>query len=80
MEHVLGCSLTLGWVMQRSGGWAWGGGNATTMSGALSALGDSGWLVHCHTVLIGAAWIAARIALDGASVLVHCRYVMLYPC
>jgi myotubularin-related protein 1/2 len=64
----------------RSGGWAWGGGNATTMSGALSALGDSGWLVHCHTVLIGAAWIAARIALEGASVLVHCRYVMLYPC
>ncbi|KAH8966590.1 hypothetical protein BDL97_03G033800 [Sphagnum fallax] len=56
----------------RSGGWAWGGGNATTMSGALSALGDSGWLVHCHTVLIGAAWIAARIALEGASVLVHC--------
>lgn len=46
----------------------------TSMAGAVAALGDSGWLMHCHTILTGAAWIAARITLEGASVLVHCRY------
>jgi myotubularin-related protein 1/2 len=36
------------------------------------ALGDSGWVMHIHSILAGSAWIAARIALQGASVLVHC--------
>eukprot|EP00249_Psilotum_nudum_P023915 c29027_g2_i1 orf=103-2715(-) len=56
----------------RSGGLAWGGGNLSSMSAAVSALGDSGWLMHVHSVLAGATWIAARVALEGASVLVHC--------
>ncbi|MCO5560846.1 hypothetical protein L7F22_014466 [Adiantum nelumboides] len=56
----------------RSGGLAWGGGNLSNMAAAVSALGDSGWLVHVHNVLAAAAWVAARIALEGASVLVHC--------
>ncbi|KAJ7530943.1 hypothetical protein O6H91_14G025600 [Diphasiastrum complanatum] len=42
------------------------------MTAAVSALGDSGWLMHAHGILAGAAWIAARISLEGASVLVHC--------
>ncbi|KAJ7530934.1 hypothetical protein O6H91_14G025600 [Diphasiastrum complanatum] len=56
----------------RSGGWGWGGGNLSSMTAAVSALGDSGWLMHAHGILAGAAWIAARISLEGASVLVHC--------
>lgn len=56
----------------RSGGLAWGGGNLSSMSAAVSALGDSGWLMHVHNVLAGAAWVAARITHEGASVLVHC--------
>ncbi|KAI5067482.1 hypothetical protein GOP47_0018010 [Adiantum capillus-veneris] len=56
----------------RSGGLAWGGGNLSNMAAAVSALGDSGWLVHVHNVLAAAAWVAARIALEEASVLVHC--------
>ncbi|KAH7315907.1 hypothetical protein KP509_21G070100 [Ceratopteris richardii] len=56
----------------RSGGLAWGGGNLSNMAAAVSALGDSGWLSHVHNVLAAAAWVAARIDLEGASVLVHC--------
>ena len=43
------------------------------MSASVSTLGDSGWLIHVQSVLAGAAWIAARIAKESASVLVHCR-------
>lgn len=56
----------------RNGGWTWGGGHVSSMSASVSALGDSGWLMHIHSVIAGSAWIAARIALEGASVLVHC--------
>ena len=47
------------------------------MSAAVSALGDSGWLVHVHNVLAAASWVAARVDLERASVLVHCRFVFL---
>ncbi|KAK3228421.1 hypothetical protein Dsin_000302 [Dipteronia sinensis] len=56
----------------RHGGWTWGGGNLSSMSASVSTLGDSGWLIHVQSVLAGSAWIAARIALESASVLVHC--------
>ncbi|XP_031484297.1 phosphatidylinositol-3-phosphatase myotubularin-1-like isoform X2 [Nymphaea colorata] len=56
----------------RNGGWTWGGGNLSSMSASVSTLGDSGWLIHVHSVLAGSAWIAARVALESASVLVHC--------
>ncbi|KAJ4805511.1 Myotubularin [Rhynchospora pubera] len=56
----------------RNGGSTWGGGNLSSMSGSASTLGDTGWLTHVQNVLSGAAWIAARIALESASVLVHC--------
>ncbi|KAL5069197.1 hypothetical protein RYX36_020084 [Vicia faba] len=56
----------------RHGGSIWGGGNLSSMSASVSTLGDSGWLLHIHNVLAGAAWIAARIAMEKASVLVHC--------
>ncbi|KAJ4851573.1 Carrier protein, mitochondrial [Turnera subulata] len=56
----------------RNGGWTWGGGNLSSMSASVSTLGDSGWLIHVQSVLAGSAWIAARIALESASVLVHC--------
>lgn len=58
---------------QRHGGWTWGGGNLSSMSASVSTLGDSGWLIHVQSILAGSAWIAARIALESASVLVHCR-------
>ncbi|GKV34261.1 hypothetical protein SLEP1_g42646 [Rubroshorea leprosula] len=57
----------------RHGGWTWGGGNLSSMSASVSTLGDSGWLIHVQSVLAGSAWIAARIAKESASVLVHCR-------
>lgn len=44
------------------------------MSASVSTLGDSGWLIHVQSVLAGSAWIAARVALESATVLVHCRY------
>lgn len=44
------------------------------MSASVSTLGDSGWLLHVQNVLAGAAWIAARVHMEKASVLVHCRY------
>ncbi|KAK1396560.1 phosphatidylinositol-3-phosphatase myotubularin-1 [Heracleum sosnowskyi] len=56
----------------RHGGSTWGGGNLSSMSASVSTLGDSGWLIHIQNVLAGSAWIAARVALDSASVLVHC--------
>ncbi|GKU91610.1 hypothetical protein SLEP1_g5463 [Rubroshorea leprosula] len=56
----------------RHGGWTWGGGNLSSMSASVSTLGDSGWLIHVQSVLAGSAWIAARIAKESASVLVHC--------
>lgn len=59
--------------LQRHGGWTWGGGNLSSMSASVSTLGDSGWLIHVQSVLAGSAWIAARIAMESASVLVHCR-------
>ncbi|VFQ68161.1 unnamed protein product [Cuscuta campestris] len=56
----------------RHGGWTWGGGNLSSMSASVSTLGDTGWLIHIQSVLAGSAWIAARVALESASVLVHC--------
>ncbi|KAJ4978295.1 hypothetical protein NE237_009075 [Protea cynaroides] len=56
----------------RNGGWTWGGGNLSSMSASVSTLGDSGWLIHVQNVLAGSAWIAARVALESSSVLVHC--------
>ncbi|XP_047310474.1 phosphatidylinositol-3-phosphatase myotubularin-1-like [Impatiens glandulifera] len=56
----------------RHGGSTWGGGNRSSMSESVSTLGDSGWLIHVQNVLAGSAWIAARVALESASVLVHC--------
>ncbi|XP_071732987.1 phosphatidylinositol-3-phosphatase myotubularin-1-like isoform X2 [Rutidosis leptorrhynchoides] len=56
----------------RNGGWTWGGGNLSSMSASVSTLGDSGWLIHIQNVLAGSAWIAARVAIESASVLVHC--------
>lgn len=56
----------------RNGGWTWGGGNLSSMSASVSTLGDSGWLNHVQSVLAGSAWIAARVALESSSVLVHC--------
>ncbi|PON60686.1 Myotubularin family [Parasponia andersonii] len=56
----------------RHGGWTWGGGNLSSMSASVSTLGDSGWLIHIQSILAGSAWIAARVALESASVLVHC--------
>ncbi|XP_021625713.1 phosphatidylinositol-3-phosphatase myotubularin-1 isoform X2 [Manihot esculenta] len=56
----------------RHGGWTWGGGNLSSMSASVSTLGDTGWLIHVQSVLAGSAWIAARVALESASVLVHC--------
>ncbi|KAJ6892549.1 phosphatidylinositol-3-phosphatase myotubularin-1 isoform X1 [Populus alba x Populus x berolinensis] len=56
----------------RHGGWTWGGGNLSSMSASVATLGDSGWLIHVQSVLAGSAWIAARVALESASVLVHC--------
>ncbi|XP_022938924.1 phosphatidylinositol-3-phosphatase myotubularin-1-like isoform X1 [Cucurbita moschata] len=56
----------------RHGGWTWGGGNLSSMSASVSTLGDSGWLIHVQSVLAGSAWIAARVALEKATVLVHC--------
>ncbi|GLT66746.1 hypothetical protein SLA2020_390970 [Shorea laevis] len=56
----------------RHGGWTWGRGNLSSMSASVSTLGDSGWLIHVQSVLAASAWIAARIDIESASVLVHC--------
>ncbi|KAK9190224.1 hypothetical protein WN943_018826 [Citrus x changshan-huyou] len=42
------------------------------MSASVSTLGDNGWLIHVQRILAGSAWIAAQIAIESASVLVHC--------
>ena len=47
------------------------------MSASVSTLGDSGWLIHVQSVLAGSAWIAARVAMESSSVLVHCRFGFL---
>ncbi|CAF2360736.1 unnamed protein product [Brassica rapa] len=56
----------------RHGGWTWSGGNLSSMSASVSLLGESGWLSHIQSILAGVAWIAARVAMESASVLVHC--------
>lgn len=56
----------------RHGESTWGGGNLSSMSASVSTLGDTGWLNHIQSLLAGSAWIAARIAMESASVLVHC--------
>lgn len=47
------------------------------MSASVSTLGESGWLIHVQSILAGSAWIAARVHLESASVLVHCRFFLL---
>ncbi|CAN8257158.1 unnamed protein product [Cochlearia groenlandica] len=54
----------------RHGGSTWG--NLSSMSASVSLLGESGWLSHIQSILAGVAWIAARVAMESASVLVHC--------
>ena len=49
------------------------------MSASVSLLGESGWLSHIQSILAGVAWIAARVAMESASVLVHCRLAILRP-
>ncbi|KAL5569526.1 hypothetical protein UlMin_026101 [Ulmus minor] len=56
----------------RHGASIWGGGNLSSMSASVTVLGESGWLTHVQSVLAGSAWVAARVALESASVLVHC--------
>ncbi|XP_039133486.1 LOW QUALITY PROTEIN: phosphatidylinositol-3-phosphatase myotubularin-1-like [Dioscorea cayenensis subsp. rotundata] len=56
----------------RNGERTWSGGHLSSMSASVSSLGESGWLIHVQNVLAGSAWIAARVALESASVLVHC--------
>lgn len=56
---------------QRNRGSTWGGGNLNSMTSFSSTLGE--WLNHIQNILVGASWIAAQIAEEAASVLVHCR-------
>ncbi|CAI5505314.1 unnamed protein product [Closterium sp. Naga37s-1] len=56
----------------RSGTGGWTGGSVSGTSQVVAALMDSCWLQHCHSLLSGAVFIAAQIALQGNSVLVHC--------
>ena len=65
-----GCAV---WVFQRSGGSGWAGGAVSSSAQAAAALGDTGWLQHLHTLLAGAAYIAALVSKEATSVLVHCR-------
>lgn len=67
--------MNIGNELQRNNVGTWAGGNQSSMSASVSALGDSGWLMHIHSVLAGSAWIAALVAVEGASVLVHCRFI-----
>lgn len=73
MLLIFACVISHVDALQRHGGSTWGGGNLSSMSASVATLGDSGWLIHVQNVLAGSAWIAARVALDSASVLVHCR-------
>lgn len=58
---------------QRNRGSTWGGGNLNSMTSFSSTLGE--WLNHIQNILVGASWIAAQIAEEAASVLVHCRFL-----
>eukprot|EP00897_Mesotaenium_endlicherianum_P001012 jgi/Mesen1/10911/ME000095S10243 len=60
----------------RSGRGSWAGGS-TSSAGAAQSLQDTCWLQHVHALLAGAAFIAARIAVKGTSVLVHCSWQVL---
>ncbi|XP_006660379.1 phosphatidylinositol-3-phosphatase myotubularin-1-like [Oryza brachyantha] len=55
---------------RRNRGSTWGGGNLNSMTQFSSTLGE--WLNHIQSILVGASWIAAQIAQESASVLVHC--------
>ncbi|KAL6660970.1 hypothetical protein ACP70R_000354 [Stipagrostis hirtigluma subsp. patula] len=55
---------------RRNRGSTWGGGNLNSMTSFSSTLGE--WLNHIQNILVGASWIAAQIAVESASVLVHC--------
>ncbi|KAG8087652.1 hypothetical protein GUJ93_ZPchr0010g10722, partial [Zizania palustris] len=55
---------------RRNRGSTWGGGNLNSMTQFSSTLGE--WLNHIQNILVGASWIAAQIAQESASVLVHC--------
>ena len=57
---------------QRNRGSTWGGGNLNSMTSFSSTLGE--WLNHIQNILVGASWIAAQIAEEAATVLVHCRF------
>jgi myotubularin-related protein 1/2 len=60
-------------LVQRNRGSTWGGGNLNSMTSFSSTLGE--WLNHIQNILVGASWIAAQIAVESASVLVHCRFI-----
>ncbi|KAK3124099.1 hypothetical protein QOZ80_8AG0640420 [Eleusine coracana subsp. coracana] len=55
---------------RRNRGSTWGGGTLNSMTSFSSTLGE--WLNHIQNILVGASWIAAQIAVESASVLVHC--------
>ncbi|KAM0883314.1 hypothetical protein ACQ4PT_031730 [Festuca glaucescens] len=55
---------------RRNRGSTWGGGSLNSMTQFSSMLGE--WLNHIQNILVGASWIAAQIAQESASVLVHC--------
>uniref|UniRef100_A0A0E0LXW4 Myotubularin phosphatase domain-containing protein n=1 Tax=Oryza punctata TaxID=4537 RepID=A0A0E0LXW4_ORYPU len=55
---------------RRNRGSTWGGGNLNSMTQFSSTLGE--WLNHIQSIMVGASWIAAQIAQESASVLVHC--------
>ncbi|VAI87006.1 unnamed protein product [Triticum turgidum subsp. durum] len=55
---------------ERNRGSTWGGGSLNSMTQFSSMLGE--WLNHIQNILVGASWIAAQIAQESASVLVHC--------
>ncbi|KAL6859179.1 hypothetical protein ACP4OV_018181 [Aristida adscensionis] len=55
---------------RRNRGSTWGGGNLNSMTSFSSTLGE--WLNHIQNILVGASWIASQIAVESASVLVHC--------
>lgn len=70
-QHGAACSDGSSSLL-RSGGISWTGGSTSSTAAAASALADTGWLQHLHALLSGAVFIAAHIALEGNSVLVHC--------
>ena len=76
---VLPIEFVLLWVLFTEEWWVDMGWRIllSSMSASVSMLGDSGWLLHIQNVLAGSAWIAARVAIEKASVLVHCRCLSL---